>query len=91
MLVSDNRIATVLFGPSQYGKSSLVDNLLLRPDESKRPTIGVDGEGTSVTRTCDSYKTAIGLVQDNAGYNDTGLLVDAALGVTANGNGTCSA
>ena len=63
----DAETISILFGPSQVGKSTLV-NALLDCDYAK---VG-DGSGQSVTETPYYVEdTAIGSVLDGPGYNDS--------------------
>ena len=76
MLSKNADIANILFGPTQYGKSTFL-NAILDKDEDIRPKTGT-GNGQSVTRVSRLYRnTLIGPTIDVPGTNDTGLLLDA--------------
>lgn len=77
-MLSKEKTATILFGPTQYGKSTFLDRVL-HENETFRPKTGT-GKGDSITRASHLYETTlIGPVLDVPGWNDTELLVDSAL------------
>ena len=77
MLSGEQKTVTILFGPTQYGKSTFLDKLLHQNEEVRPKTR--TGKGHSITRSIHLYRgTLIGPVLDVPGWNDTGLLVDVA-------------
>lgn len=80
MLSDSEKTANILFGPTQYGKSSFLDKILKTGTEKQeivRPQIGT-GRGESTTRSSHLYRDSlIGPTIDVPGIHDTGLLVDS--------------
>ena len=63
-------ICTVLLGPTQAGKSSVIA-ILMPADDPSAPVVSRPSAGKSVTETCQAFHTEIGLVMDSPGYDDT--------------------
>jgi len=66
------KVAVILWGPTQVGKSSMMASVL-DPDQGAAPEIG-DGSGESVTCTTDLRNSAFGPLLDCPGINDSRLL-----------------
>jgi len=72
-LSSELDVAIVLCGPSQVGKSTIINQFV----HTQTATVAVgNGNGESVTSQVHTHQTKIGLVQEIPGYNDSKLSVD---------------